>query len=292
MLTLVRPTLARVPLFARGLATAAAPATSAATETIPQSTEPSTDVLPHAQKYPEYSIGSLRSFPSLEPHAIFPIHNKFINAPLRRDILWLAAVRELDNRRVGASNPPGRSDHKFSRKKLFKQKGTGRARVGDANSPIRYRGAYALARTAPNDFSTDLPQKVHHYAYRIALSDAFRKGNLFVIGQDAVANTAEVKLLPSDSFDLEIPTTESVAVSRFIKTHDYENLSLLFIADDYFKVPNLRKAVLRYPSKKLSVMQKDEVEVRHILKANRIFIEKAAFDYFAAKYTKHVNFDA
>lgn len=249
----------------------------------------------NATKQPEYSIATLRSFPSLEPHAIFPIHNKLVNQPLRRDILWLATVMELDNRRVGASNPPGRSQHKFSRKKLFKQKGTGRARVGDANSPIRFRGAYALARQAPNDMSSELPAKVYYYAYRVALSDAFRKGKLFIIGQDeAFASTYKEKtgsiseVNENDHFDLEIPTTESTAIGRFIKFHNLEKYPALFIADDYFKVSNLRQAVLRYPSTKVKVMQKNEVEVRDLLKAHRIYMEKPALDYFAAKYTKFI----
>ncbi|KAG0673016.1 54S ribosomal protein, mitochondrial [Pichia californica] len=259
----------------------------------------SNEVLPNAIKPSNFSIATLRSFPSLEPHSIFPVHNKILNVPLRRDILWLAVVMELDNRRVGASNPPGRSEHKFSRKKLFKQKGTGRARVGDGNSPIRFRGAYALARTAPNDFSTDLPNKVYYYAYRIALSDAYRKGKLNIIGKDEdFINKYKEKLSTNDSikagdsFDLEIPTTESIAISKFVKSHDLEKLNTLFIADDYFKVSNLREAILRYPSNKLTVLQKDEVEVRDLLKANKIIIEKSAFDYFAAKYTKFVDFDA
>lgn len=248
------------------------------------------NILPNAITPRSYSLGTLRSFPSLEPHSIFAIHNEFINAPLRRDILWLAVTKELDCKRVGASSPPGRSEHKFSRKKLFKQKGTGRARVGDANSPIRWRGAYALARTAPNDFSTKLPNKVYHFAYRIALSDAFRRGNLFIIGKDNNNPDANsIKLLPNDSFNLEIVTTESLAIKKFIKSHNFDKLNLLFIANDYFKVSNLRESILRYPSNKLTVLQRDEVEVRHLLKANRIFIEKDAFDYMATKYTKFLN---
>lgn len=280
------------PLFSRSLATATA---SASTNTI---TTPE-NALPNAQKPSEFSIATLRSFPSLEPHSIFPVHNKLINVPLRRDILWLSVVMELDNRRVGSSNPPGRSEHKFSRHKLFKQKGTGRARVGDANSPIRFRGAYALARSAPNDFSTELPNKVYYLAYRTALSDAFRKGKLFIIGKDeSFINKFEEKIgtketiKSGDEFNLEIKTTESLAMSKFIKSHNLEKLNLLFIADDYFSVSNLRKSILRFPSSKLRILQKDEVEVRDLLKANKIFIEKPAFDYFAAKYTKFVNFDA
>lgn len=195
---------------------------------------------------------------------------------------------ELDNRRVGSASPPGRSQHKFSRRKLFKQKGTGRARVGDANSPIRYRGAQALARQAPNDHSTDLPRKVYDLAYRTAISDAFRKNRLFIIGKDA--EPVEEKVLQGDSFNLEICTGESSAINRFVKVHDFEKRSLLFIVDDYFQAPNLRKATLRYPSSKVIVKQKDEVEVRDILKSQRIFIEKNAFDFIVNKVTKYANF--
>lgn len=242
----------------------------------------------NAQKQAPFALASLRSFPSLEPHSIFPVHNVVVNSPLRRDVLWLAVVMELDNRRVGAASPPGRSQHKFSRRKLFKQKGTGRARVGDANSPIRYRGAQALARQAPNDYSTDLPRKVYDLAYRSAISDAFRKNRLFIVGNDA-QETPE-KILQGDSFDLEICTGESTAINKFVKTHDFEKRSLLFVVDDYFKVPNLRKATLRYPSSKVIVKQKDEVEVRDILKSQRIFIEKNAFDFIVNKVTKYANF--
>lgn len=303
MFSTVRSSIVKVsaPLFSRCLATTAAAttATATATATATTTTTATTEALPNATKPSEYSIATLRSFPSLEPHAIFPVHNKLVNVPLRRDILWLAVVMELDNRRVGAANPPGRSEHKFSRKKLFKQKGTGRARVGDANSPIRDRGAYALARTAPNDMSSDLPNKTYYYAYRVALSDAFRKGKLFIIGQDeSFTSKYEEKLSTKepikagDAFNLEIPTTESLAISKFVNVHNLEKLNVLFIADDYFKVSNLRESVLRYPSNKLRVMQKEEVEVRDLLKANRIYVEKTAFDYFAAKYTKFVDFDA
>lgn len=293
MFNVFRSSIIRAPAYIRSLAT-----TATATTSTTATTAASSEVFPNAIKPKGFSIATLRSFPSLEPHSIFPVHNELVNQPLRRDILWLAVVMELDNKRVGASNPPGRSQHKFSRKKLFKQKGTGRARVGDANSPIRFRGAYALARQAPNDFSTKLTRKTYDLAYRIAISDLFRKGKLNIIGKDESfiskyeeLSNEKVEIKEYDSFDLEIKTPESLAISQFVKSNKFENLNLLFIVNDYFKVENLRKAVLRYPSKKLVVLQQDEVEVRHLLKANQIFIEKPAFDYLAAKYTKFVNLD-
>ncbi|VEU23914.1 DEKNAAC105217 [Brettanomyces naardenensis] len=244
-------------------------------------------VLPNIQEPAKYTLATLRSFPSLEPHGLIPVHTKFLGVPLRRDILWSAVVMELDNRRVGASNPPGRSEHKFSGKKMLPQKGSGRARAGDANSPIRHRGAYALARTAPNDFSTTLPKKEYHLAFRIALSSVYRQGNLFIIGSDK-ADSGD--LSKGDSYGLEICTDDSHAIGQFVKHHKLDNkLNGLFIPNDYLGTANLREAILRYPSKRLRVMDKQDVEVRDILKAHRVYIEREAFEYFVARYTKYVN---
>ncbi|KAH3667314.1 hypothetical protein OGAPHI_002963 [Ogataea philodendri] len=233
---------------------------------------------------PAYTLATLRSFPSLEPHAMFPVHNAFLNTPIRRDILWLAVVMELDNIRVGASNPPDRSQHKFSRHKLRPQKGSGMARVGDANSPIRYRGAYALARTAPNDFSSELPEKVYHAAYRTALSSAYQAGKLFVIGN---LENSESKLLPGDSFDLETTHSHPHAVAMFVKKHGLEKLNLLFIPEEYDPESNLVKAVKQYGNR-ARILRKEDVEVRDLLKADRLVVSKETLVYFASKYTKHI----
>ena len=87
---------------------------------------------------PKYTLGSLRSFPSLEPHQFIPLPADFLDAPKRRDFLWSSVVYEADNSRVGSGNVTTRGDQPFSHKKLRPQKGSGMARTGDANSPHRY----------------------------------------------------------------------------------------------------------------------------------------------------------
>ncbi|ODV83639.1 hypothetical protein CANARDRAFT_225520 [[Candida] arabinofermentans NRRL YB-2248] len=237
---------------------------------------------------PSYTLATLRSFPSLEPHSIIPILSKFINTPIRRDILWLAVTMELDNKRVGSSNPPGRSDHKFSRAKVLPQKGTGRARAGDANSPIRFRGAYALARNAPNDFTTKLPMKVYSYAYRIALSSLYKQGKLFIIGKpESETNT---KLKENDSFKLEICTNDSNAMIQFIQLHKFNELNILFIVNELNEKENLnlRTSIKYYPNNKITIMRKEDIEVKDILKANRVILEQEVINYFADKYCKSI----
>ncbi|OUM52932.1 hypothetical protein BVG19_g2166 [[Candida] boidinii] len=271
-------------------ATSTSSATTTTNENIIQ--QQTNDILPNATIPPNYVLTTLRSFPSLEPHSIFPVHSKLFNLPLRRDILWSAVVMELDNRRVGASNPPGRSDHKFSRHKLFKQKGTGRARVGDANSPIRWRGAYALARTAPNDFSTTLPSKLYRLAYRIALSDYYKNNKLFIIGEKMKNNEDQIENIltnkSNDSFNLEISKTDSVhSLFKFNKIHNFKDLNLLFIPNNYDNCENLIKIIEKF-GKKANIIRKEDIQIRDLLKANRIFMEKDALLYFASQLGKDI----
>ncbi|ANZ75769.1 BA75_02363T0 [Komagataella pastoris] len=231
-------------------------------------------------KAPTYLLSTVRSFPSLEPHTVLPISTEFLNSPLRRDLLWKAVVMELDNIRVGASNPPGRGEHKFSRKKLRPQKGSGRARVGDANSPTRHNGARALARTAPNDFSTEIPFKVYARAYRIALSSFYNKGHLHIIG----GCSSLISFHQGDQNILEISTDKKEALEIFRTIHNLKGLNILFISDSLNSSQNLNKAIRALNDDQVSLMDKENVEVRHLLRANRVFIEQTALQFFAKEF--------
>ncbi|CDK24803.1 unnamed protein product [Kuraishia capsulata CBS 1993] len=241
---------------------------------------PTTHILKHAAQPPKWVLTTLRSFPSLEPHSVIPVHAKFLNSRLRRDLLWKAVIMELDNRRVGASNPMGRSERGFSRRKLAPQKGSGRARVGDANSPIRHNGSVAHARSAPNDFSTKLPYNVYASAYRIALSDFYRNGNLFVIGR---SKDVEAPRLATDSFSLDIVTTQKQALLQFIAANQLQNLNLLFVADNLEEVTNLTEAAKEL-NQKVKILSKEEVEVKDLLRARRVFMDASSLKYFASEF--------
>ncbi|CEP20562.1 54S ribosomal protein YmL6, mitochondrial Flags: Precursor [Cyberlindnera jadinii] len=214
---------------------------------------------------PRYVLTSLRSFPSLKPKTFQPVASSLLSVPLRRDILWKAVVYDADNRRVGASNPKGRSEMGYSRKKLLPQKGTGRARSGDRGSPVRHDGGVAMARTAPNDFTSDLPKKVYDLAMKIALSDKYRQGSLFIIDGS-----------------LEIPTQDSLATQMFLKKHGLKGHKLLFITDEH--TPNLLQSTEAYQST-IDVVQKEGIEVRDILHAEQVFIDLDALKWFADVYS-------
>ena len=118
-------------------------------------------------------------FPSHEPARLESWSAKHLNLPLRRDILHLAVVYEGDATRQGTASSKTRWDVRGSGRKLHPQKGTGRARVGDKNSPIRRGGGKAFG-PHPRDFATRLPRKVYDLAWRTALSYRYRRGELVV----------------------------------------------------------------------------------------------------------------
>lgn len=123
-------------------------------------------------------------FPSYEPQRLESWSAKHLNLPLRRDILHLAVVYEGDNTRQGTASTKTRYDVRGSNKKLYAQKGTGRARVGDKKSPLR-RGGGKTFGPQPRDFGTRLPRKVYDLAWRTALSYRYRRGEL-VVCQDGM----------------------------------------------------------------------------------------------------------
>ncbi|TFK30325.1 50S ribosomal protein L4 [Coprinopsis marcescibilis] len=102
------------------------------------------------------------------------------NHPIRRDILHLCVVHHLDSLRQGSANTKTRSEVKGSGRKIRPQKGTGRARLGDAQSPMLVGGGIAFG-PKPRDFSTKLPRKVIEMGMRVALSAKLKESHLGVM---------------------------------------------------------------------------------------------------------------
>ena len=227
----------------------------------------------HTATPPKYTLALLRSFPSLEPHTFIPLPALFFTAPLRRDFLWQAVVYEADKARVGLGYVPTKGDKPFSNRKLYNQKGTGKARVGDANSPTRDNGLKAHGIKAPHDWLTQLPAKIYSKAFQHALAEQYKQGKLYVVGADGNE---------FDSAQCEFAYDHPATARQFVEAHGLEKLSLLFITDGVR--PNLLNATEAL-GKKADVLVKEAVEVRDILRANRVYIELPALQWFIGKHS-------
>ena len=92
-----------------------------------------------------------------------------------------AAVRNyMANARAGTSATKTRGDVSGSGKKLWKQKGTGRARIASIRSPL-WKGGGNVHGPQPRDWSYGMPKKMRRGALRSALSERVREGNLLVV---------------------------------------------------------------------------------------------------------------
>jgi large subunit ribosomal protein L4 len=104
---------------------------------------------------------------------------------LNKQLLHDAVVMYEANRRQGTFKSKGRGEIAGSKKKLFKQKGTGRARMGTKRTCIRRGGGHSFAKR-PTDFSFTMPKKALRLATRMALISKFLDGEAVVVDQLAL----------------------------------------------------------------------------------------------------------
>lgn len=90
--------------------------------------------------------------------------------PVHKQSLYEVVRNYLANQRQGTHDTKTRAEVDFSGKKLYKQKGTGRARAGDAKSPTRVGGGVAFG-PHPRDYGYKVQRKVKRKALTSALSD-------------------------------------------------------------------------------------------------------------------------
>jgi large subunit ribosomal protein L4 len=113
--------------------------------------------------------------------------------PARKDILARMVNWQLAKRRAGTHKVKTRSEVNKSTRKLYRQKGTGRARVG-AGDVSQYRGGGRAFGPVVRDHSHKLPKKVRKLALKIALSVKAADGKLVVL-QDTALDEAKTKQL-------------------------------------------------------------------------------------------------
>jgi len=98
----------------------------------------------------------------------------------RPDVIHEAVVCYLANQRLGTHSTKRRDEVSGSGKKLWKQKHTGRARMGEIRSPLWYHGGITFG-PKPRDYSYAIPKKVRRLAIRSIISERIRRGTLKVL---------------------------------------------------------------------------------------------------------------
>jgi len=108
-------------------------------------------------------------------------------APLNEPLIHAAVRNYMANARQGTSATKTRGDVSGAGRKLWKQKGTGRARIASLRSPL-WKGGGNVHGPQPRDWSYNMPKKMRQGALRSALSERVREGNVFVLEGWALEN--------------------------------------------------------------------------------------------------------
>jgi large subunit ribosomal protein L4 len=99
---------------------------------------------------------------------------------VNEDLLWEAVKHYRASQHVGTHKTKSRSQVSGSGKKLWKQKGTGRARIGSIRSPL-WRHGYTVHGPQPRSYDYSFPKKKLLGALRSALAAKFADGTLIVV---------------------------------------------------------------------------------------------------------------
>ncbi len=101
---------------------------------------------------------------------------------INRQLLHDVVVMYEANKRIGSSKTKSRGMVVGSTRKLYRQKGTGRARAGASRTPVRRGGGHAFAKT-PKDWSYRLPKKAVKLATRMAILSKFEDEQVTLIDE-------------------------------------------------------------------------------------------------------------
>ncbi len=129
-----------------------------------------------------------------DPKGTVDLPASLFEQPVNRQALYEAVRNYLANRRQGTHDTQTRAEVSATSAKMYRQKGTGRARAGSVASPVRVGGGVAFG-PHPRDYSYVLPRKIKRVALKSALSDR--------AGSDRVAVV--------EALTLDAPRTRSMA---------------------------------------------------------------------------------
>jgi len=104
------------------------------------------------------------------------------NISVKGSVLHEVVTMQLARRRSGSAAVKHRSDVKGSGRKLFRQKGTGRARRGNIKSPL-LRGGGSTFGPDPRSYAYKVPKKVRRLALKMALSSKLKEEKLLVLNE-------------------------------------------------------------------------------------------------------------
>src|SRR5215212_7302203 len=108
------------------------------------------------------------------------LKDEIFGGVIKTDLIWEAVVQENAAERRGTHATKNRANVSGSGKKPWRQKGTGRARVGEIRNPLWRKGGTVFG-PQPRSYAFDLPKKVRRGALVAALNQKIVTGAMIVV---------------------------------------------------------------------------------------------------------------
>ncbi|MCB1387112.1 MAG: 50S ribosomal protein L4 [Nitratireductor sp.] len=178
----------------------------------------------------------------------------------RADILQRMVRYQLAKRRAGTHDVKNRGEVSRTGAKMYKQKGTGRARHSTAKAP-QFRGGGRAFGPTPRDHAFDLPKKVRALALRHALSSKRAADQIIVVD------------------DLATKDAKTSAMAGRLKKLGLDNA--LFIGGAELD-NNFALATRNIPN--LDVLPVQGINVYDILRREKLVLSKAAVEALEARF--------
>ncbi|MBR5626280.1 MAG: 50S ribosomal protein L4 [Thermoguttaceae bacterium] len=187
----------------------------------------------------------------------YEVDTDLIAPKISKQLLHDAVVMYQSNLRQGSSKTKSRAEVSGSKKKMYRQKGTGNARAGHKRSGVRRGGGHIFAKR-PQDWTYRLPRKALQVATRMALVTKI--------------NAELVKLI--DVLQMDAPRTKEVA--GILNQLSLTDTSLLIVVDQYDL--NVYKSARNIS--RVRILPVAELNAYEILRPKQLLLTRSAMDRF------------
>lgn len=182
------------------------------------------------------------------------VDEALFGSKVRRELLRAAIVRHEANQHVGTATTKGRGLVAGSTKKIYRQKGTGRARMGTVRTNVRRGGGVAFGKKA-RSFRQSMPKQARRAALDSALLSKMIDGAVCVLS------------------NLEIATPKTKSMTAILKALKVSTTCLLTIGNPN---ENIWKSSRNLP--RLKVRPVSELNPWEVLWPKRLIFTREAFD--------------
>lgn len=180
------------------------------------------------------------------------LNDSVFGVEVNEAVMRQAVLRQLANQRLGTHSTKTRGVVRGGGRKPWKQKGTGRARVGSNRSPL-WVGGGTIWGPHPRSYAQKMPRKARRLAVKSALSNKVNTNELFVL----------------DEINLAAPKTKEVVA--LINNFKFAGEKVLFITDNDEVVERCARNI-----KGVQAISTTGVNIFDLLHYTKLFVTKSA----------------